>query len=299
LLTRCDEHWDGKGRPLGLVGETISPFARIGLLAQVVDVFFTSAGPAAALEEVRRRAGIWFDPAMVVAFERIATPEFWEALASADLEGKIVAIEKTRRVIAVDEDYLDDIAGAFAKVVDAKSPFTSGHSDRVALFSDLIAEELGFDDQRRRTLKRAALLHDIGKLGVSNQVLDKPGKLDDLEWAEIKQHPAIGERILSHVAAFAPLARIAGEHHERLDGTGYPKGLTANDLGLETRIVTVADVFDALTADRPYRGAMPVQEAMAIMEGMVGPALDSDVFGALGRAVDKLTPELERTREAA
>jgi HD-GYP domain-containing protein (c-di-GMP phosphodiesterase class II) len=294
-----DEHWDGKGRPLGLVGETISPFARIGLLAQVVDVFFTSAGPAAALEEVRRRAGIWFDPAMVVAFERIATPEFWEALASADLEGKIVAIEKTRRVIAVDEDYLDDIAGAFAKVVDAKSPFTSGHSDRVALFSDLIAEELGFDDQRRRTLKRAALLHDIGKLGVSNQVLDKPGKLDDLEWAEIKQHPAIGERILSHVAAFAPLARIAGEHHERLDGKGYPKGLTANDLGLETRIVTVADVFDALTADRPYRGAMPVQEAMAIMEGMVGPALDSDVFGALGRAVDKLTPELERTREAA
>ena len=294
-----DEHWDGKGRPLGLAGETISPFARIGILAQVVDVFYTSSRPAAALEEIRRRAGTWLDPKMVDAFERIATPEFWETLAAADLEEKIVAMEKTRRVIPVDEDYLDDIAGAFAKVVDAKSPFTSGHSDRVALFSDLIAEELGFDDHRRRTLKRAALLHDIGKLGVSNQVLDKPAKLNDEEWAEIKQHPAIGERILSHIAAFAPLARIAGEHHERLDGKGYPNGLGSDDLGLETRIVTVADVFDALTADRPYRGAMPVHEALGIMKGMVGPALDSEVFAALTRAVAKLAPELDRTREAA
>ena len=126
---------------------------------------------------------------MVAAFERIATPEFWAALGDADLEARVVAMEQTRRVIAVDEDYLDDIAAAFAKVVDAKSPFTSGHSDRVALFTDLIAEELGFDADRRRTLKRAALLHDIGKLGVSNQVLDKPGKLDDDEWAEIKQPP--------------------------------------------------------------------------------------------------------------
>jgi HD-GYP domain-containing protein (c-di-GMP phosphodiesterase class II) len=294
-----DEHWDGKGRPLGLAGGKISPFARIGMIAQVVDVFHTSSGPAAALEEVRRRAGTWFDPNMIGAFERIATPQFWEVLASLDLEALIVAMEKTRREIPVDDDYLDDIAAAFAKVVDAKSPFTGGHSDRVALFSDLIAEELGFDDHRRRTLKRAALLHDIGKLGVSNQVLDKPAKLNDEEWAEIKQHPAIGERILSQVAAFAPLARIAGEHHERLDGKGYPNGLNEDDLGLETRVVTAADVFDAMTADRPYRGAIPVQEALDIMEGMVGPALDETVFAALTRAVAKLTPELDRTLEAA
>ena len=294
-----DEHWDGKGRPLGLAGPAISAFARIGIIAQVVDVFHTSAGPDAARDELRRRAGTWFDPAMVEAFERIATPEFWTILAEPGLEERIVAMEKTRRVIEVDDDYLDDIAAAFAKVVDAKSPFTAGHSDRVALFSDLIAEELGFDVHRRRTLKRAALLHDIGKLGVSNQVLDKPGKLNDEEWAEIKQHPAIGERILSHVAAFAPLARIAGEHHERLDGKGYPNGLSAGDLGFETRIVTTADVFDALTADRPYRGAMPVHEAITIMEGMVGPALDAEVFAALRRAVANLAPALDEAREAA
>ena len=294
-----DEHWDGKGRPLGLAGAAISPLGRIGMIAQVVDVFHTSAGSAAALEEISRRAGTWFDPAMIAVFEKIAVPEFWAALASPELEAVIVAMEKTRRVITVDEDYLDDIAAAFAKVVDAKSPFTGGHSDRVALFSDLIAEQLGFDADRRRTLKRAALLHDIGKLGVSNQVLDKPAKLNDEEWAEIKQHPAIGARILSHVAAFAPLARIAGEHHERLDGKGYPQGLRDEDLGLETRIVTVADVFDALTADRPYRGAMPVHEALAIMRNMVSPALDTEAFEALARAVDKLAPDLDRAREAA
>ncbi len=294
-----DEHWDGKGRPLGLAETAISRFARIGIVAQVIDVFHTSAGPAAALDEIRRRAGTWFDPAIVAGFEKVATPEFWALLTDPELEGRIVAMEKTRGFIPVDEDYLDDIAAAFAKVVDAKSPFTGGHSDRVALFSDLIAEELGFDADRRRTLKRAALLHDIGKLGVSNQVLDKPAKLDDAEWAEIKQHPAIGERILSHVTAFAPLARIAGEHHERLDGKGYPNGLGADDLGLETRIVTVADVFDALTAERPYRGAMPVTEATATMEPMVGPALDPEVFAALKRAVAKLAPELDEARAAA
>lgn len=294
-----DEHWDGKGRPVGLSGTAISSFARIGIIAQVVDVFHTSAGPSAALAEVRRRAGTWFDPEMIDALETLATPEFWAILTEPGLEDRIVAMETTRRVIPVDEDYLDDIAVAFAQVVDAKSPFTGGHSDRVALFSDLVAEELGFDADRRRTLKRAALLHDIGKLGVSNQVLDKPAKLDDDEFAEIKQHPAIGERILSHVAAFASLARIAGEHHERLDGKGYPRGLSAGDLGLETRIVTVADVFDALTADRPYRGAIPIVESLKIMEGMVGPALDTEVFAALKRAVAKLAPEMVGTREAA
>ena len=165
-------------------------------------------------------------------------------------ERRIVLVELEPRALtrAVDEDYLDDIAAGFAQVVDAKSPFTAGHSDRVALFADLIAEEMGYTPERRRWLKRAALLHDIGKLGVSNSVLDKNGKPDDEEWAEIKRHPELGRVILSKIAAFHDMARIAGDHHEKLNGRGYPHGIKANAIDLDTRIVTVADIFDALTA---------------------------------------------------
>ena len=125
----------------------------------------------------------------------------------------------------IDEDYLDDIAAAFAQVVDSKSPYTSGHSERVTLFTDMIAEQLEFGAEQRRWLKRAALLHDIGKLGVSNAILDKPGKLDDAEWEIMRMHSAHSEAILSRIGAFSELAPIAGAHHERLDGKGYPRGL--------------------------------------------------------------------------
>ena len=284
-----DEHWNGKGQPLGLEGESISLGARIALLAQVIDVFYTSGGPRDAMREVRQRKGIWFDPSLVDVFEDIAgDPNFWVGLGAADIEARVLALEPVQLVITIDDDYLDDVAAGFAKVVDSKSPYTSGHSDRVALFADMIAEAIGLSADRRRWLKRAALLHDIGKLGVSNQVLDKPGKLDDAEFDEIKRHPELGETILSRIAAFADLARIAATHHEKLDGTGYPRRLTAEHLPLETRIVTTADIFDALTADRPYRPAMPVSKALAIMSDMAGSAIDPVCLAALRRAVELL-----------
>jgi putative nucleotidyltransferase with HDIG domain len=281
-----DEHWDGGGHPLGLAGAEISAGGRIALLSQVIDVFYKGSGAQEAMREIRRRSGVWFDPALVAAFEQVAAdPEFWAGLGARDVEQRVMALEPSRRMLTVDEDYLDDIAAAFAKVIDAKSPYTSGHSDRVALFTDMVAEELGVPAGDRRRLQRAALLHDIGKLGVSNQILDKPGKLDPLEWVEMKNHAAEGERILSHIAAFADLARVAGSHHERLDGTGYPRGLAGDALDRDTRIVAIADVFDALTADRPYRAAMPVAEAFAIMRADVGGKFDPDCFAALERAV--------------
>ena len=147
----------------------------------------------------------------------------------------------------------------------------------------MIGEALALSPDRRRHLRRAALLHDIGKLGVSNQILDKPGKLDRAECVEIQRHTLLGEEILSRIAAFADHARVAVAHHEKLDGTGYPRKLTAPDLDLETRIVTVADIFDALTADRPYRAAMPVSKALAIMTEEMGTALDPDCLAALIR----------------
>jgi putative nucleotidyltransferase with HDIG domain len=241
------------------------------------------------MREVRQRKGIWFDPNLVDVFEDIAgDPNFWVGLGAADVEARVLALEPVQLVITIDDDYLDDVAAGFAKVVDSKSPYTSGHSDRVALFADMIAEAIGLSADRRRWLKRAALLHDIGKLGVSNQVLDKPGKLDDAEFDEIKRHPELGETILSRIAAFADLARIAATHHEKLDGTGYPRRLTAEHLPLETRIVTTADIFDALTADRPYRPAMPVSKALAIMSDMAGSAIDPVCLAALRRAVELL-----------
>jgi putative nucleotidyltransferase with HDIG domain len=284
-----DEHWNGQGQPARLKGEEISPLARIALVSQIADVFYASAGAAGALAELRARSGTWFEPRLVDACERAAAePGFWAMLDSPELSLAVVGLSPPEERQAVDDDYLDDIASAFAKVVDAKSPYTNGHSERVALFTDMIAERLGFDDLRRRRLKRAALLHDIGKLGVSNQILDKPGRLDDAEWAAIRHHPALGEIILSRIGAFKELARIAGAHHERLDGVGYPRGLKGSEIDLDTRIVTTADVFDALTAERPYRAAMSVSEAFQIMQKDVCTSIDPNCYDALQRAFQHL-----------
>jgi HD-GYP domain-containing protein (c-di-GMP phosphodiesterase class II) len=242
---------------------------------------------------VENRSGTWFDPQLVEAFSRIAArAEFWDQLGAPDVQRRIFALEPARHKTPVDEEYLDDIAAAFAQVIDSKSPFTSGHSERVTLFTDMVAEELGVPLDRRRWLKRAALLHDIGKLGVSNAILDKAGKLDDAEWAAMKMHAAHSETILSRIAAFRDLAAVAGAHHERLDGKGYPLGLQGDAITLETRIITTADIFDALTADRPYRAAMPVSKALAIMSEMEGTAVDPDCLQALRRALRRVDQTL-------
>jgi HD-GYP domain-containing protein (c-di-GMP phosphodiesterase class II) len=281
-----DEHWNGGGMPVGLKGEDIPIYSRISLIAQIADVFQTANGIEAAKAEIRHRSGTWFEPRIAEAFERVAAhDEFWQMLRSDKLQTAIFELEPAQRQTFVDEDYLDDIAAAFAQVIDSKSPYTSGHSERVTLFTDLIAEQMGLSAEKRRWLKRAALLHDIGKLGVSNSILDKPAKLDDAEWAAMKLHALYSEQILSRIEAFSDLALIAAAHHERLDGKGYPHGLAGDQIALETRIITTADIFDALTAKRPYRDAMPVNKAFAIMTESLGTAIDPDCFAALRRAV--------------
>jgi HD-GYP domain-containing protein (c-di-GMP phosphodiesterase class II) len=292
-IRHLDEHWDGGGMPLGLQGNAIPIYSRIALLAQIVDVFQIANGIDGAKSEVQHRTGTWFDPQLAAAFERLAAQaDFWETLRSDDLRHAIFALEPAQSSSMVDEDYLDDIAAAFAQVVDSKSPYTSGHSERVTLFADLIAKQLEMSAEQRRWLKRAALLHDIGKLGVSNSILDKPGKLDPDEWAAMKMHAAHTETILSRIAAFGELAAVAGAHHERLDGNGYPHGLKGDQITLETRIITTADIFDALTAERPYRAAMPVTKALATMSEMIGTQIDVDCFGALQQALANIDVSL-------
>ena len=286
-----DEHFNGNGKPARLAGEAIPLYARIALLAQVIDVFHREGGRAGALQEARARAGQWFDPALVAAFETVAQSEaFWRTLAEPGIDGAVAALEPSGagREHALDDDYLDDIATAFGQVVDAKSPYTSGHSARVALYTDMIGEALGLSMDRRRWLKRGALLHDVGKLGVSNSVLDKAGALDREEWDAVKQHAAHTETILGRIGAFRELAAIAGAHHERLDGSGYPRGLAAEQIRIETRIITTADIFDAITATRPYRGAIPIPQALEMMRKTVGTALDPDCYAALVRAVERV-----------
>jgi HD-GYP domain-containing protein (c-di-GMP phosphodiesterase class II) len=285
-IQNLDEHWDGGGLPARLRGAAIPIYSRIALMAQVIDVFHTGGGIETARREVRHRSGTWFDPQLVNAFERVVDrPQFWEMLGSHDLQRAIFRLEPARCIKMVDADYLDEIAAAFAKVVDSKSPYTSGHSERVTLFADMIADKMGFSADGRRWLKRAALLHDIGKLGVSNAILDKPGKLDADEWEAMKSHAALSEAILSRIAAFRDLAPVAAAHHERLDGKGYPRGLAGDQIVLETRIITTADIFDALTADRPYRAAMPISKALVVMRESIGTAIDPDCFAALRQAI--------------
>ncbi len=288
-IQSLDEHWNGSGKPSGLIGEAIPLPSRIALMAQVVDVFNMSNGAMAAIAEIKSRSGTWFDPHLVQAFEQVASnSDFWAQLGSQTLDQEIYALEPATMTINVDEDYLDDIAAAFAEVIDSKSPFTSGHSDRVTLYTDMIARELGVPSERRRWLRRAALLHDIGKLGVSNTILDKPGKLDGEEWKAMQKHAEYSESILARTAIFADLAPIAGAHHEKLDGSGYPKGFSGEQIPFEARIITVADIFDALTADRPYRAAMPADKAFKIMRETMAGEIDLGCLDALHTAVSRL-----------
>ncbi len=287
-----DEHFNGKGRPEGLVGSAIPIYSRIALLSQVIDVMHSSGGKSAVIEEINSRKGSWFDPELTDAFNSIAKESsFWEELNSKNIDATILSLEPGEFTKPLDEDFLDDIAEAFGQVVDAKSPYTAGHSTRVGLYTMLLAEELGINSERRRWLKRGALLHDVGKLGVSNSVLDKPGKLTDEEYESVKMHAVYTGEILERIKPFRELAQVSSAHHERLDGKGYPLGLKSENIALETRIITTADIFDAITAERPYRGAMSVDKTLSIMSNSIDTAIDPECFNSLKNLIDR-HPEL-------
>lgn len=281
-IYHLDEHWDGSGRPDRLEGEAIPLASRLALLAQVADVFLQHGGREAAMAEVASRAGGWLDPDLCAAFVTLGRDEqFWHALGSPFLDAIVAAEAPTGGRIVVDDEYLDDIAAAFGEVVDAKSPYTGGHSGRVADYTKAMGGLMGLAEDRQRWLHRGALLHDVGKLGVSSLVLEKPGKLDDEEWVEMRGHAETTREVLGRIECLADLADAAAAHHERLDGKGYPLGLAQRQICRETRIISVCDFYDALTADRPYRAAMPVEKALSIIEGEVGKAVDGEAFEAL------------------
>lgn len=270
-IQALDEHWDGNGRPVGMSGSGIPMLGRIAGLAQTMEVFTNAFDVRTAYEMAHARRGRWFDPVLVDCLDAFQLDAaFWGSLQQADTLRAVQALEPADQVIRLDEEQLDTVAEAFARVIDAKSPYTATHSQNVAAISVDIGTAMGLEAKDLRTLKRAALLHDIGKLGVSNTILDKPAALDAVEFETMRQHTRFTLEILKRVSRFRQFAATAAAHHERLDGTGYHLGLKGEEIGPLARMIAVADVTEALSADRPYRAGMPKEEVFRILDGLVG-----------------------------
>ncbi len=265
-IRSLDEHWNGGGHPEGLAGEEIPILARIINICQTVEVFHSEHGIGGAIAVLLKRRGTWFDPALVDKMLTWRTEaERWGKTVADEIGEAVMALEPGAEAEMLSAEELDEIARAFADIIDAKSPFTFNHSANVAAFAVAIARASGADATEQQRIYRAGLLHDIGKLGVSNLILDKPGRLTPEERVEVERHPVFTNNILSHVRAFGNFAWTASIHHECLDGSGYPYKLNAAQIDGPARMLCVADVFEALTADRPYRAGMTPEDAFGLM----------------------------------
>jgi putative nucleotidyltransferase with HDIG domain len=284
-IRSLDEHWDGGGYPDSARGEKIPLLARICAVAQHLDVFSSGRGAEIAIETLEQRSGTWFDPELVRAAVSLhSRGALWANCLAGDSQSDtrqaVLDLDPGERH-RLEAGEIDRICEAFADVVDAKSHFTFRHSIGVAEVAFGIAMTVGLSIDRAQMVRRAALLHDIGKLGISNTILDKKSDLNAGEWQIVYQHPALTRRILERVGPFQEMAIIAGEHHEKLDGSGYPNRLLAPELSLESRIVAAADVYAALSEDRPYRAGLGPDEAVAVMTKLVPNKVDADCFDAL------------------
>jgi HD-GYP domain-containing protein (c-di-GMP phosphodiesterase class II) len=277
-----DEHWNGGGYPNHLLGEEIPMFSRIANLCQTLEVFYEARGEEDALDAVQARSGRWFDPELVAATMSLSKQGIlWLGLDSKDLLENVLVMEPEERRLIADDATVDSICLAFADIIDAKSPFTYQHSNGVADAAMDIAIHFGMNEFEKKQLRRAALMHDIGKLSVPNSILEKPGKLTDEEWQIVRDHPYYTFQILKRVPAFKSFSSDAAAHHERLDGSGYWRRLSGDSISTVARILSVADVFDALRAKRPYRDALPLEKVFSIMRKESPKALDLPCLEAL------------------
>lgn len=248
------ERWDGKGEAHGLAGEDVALSARLTVVATQAVVFDRLGGPEAAVDMVRRRAGGWFDPAVVEIFGRVG-PEVLRRLAEADVWTEVLAAEP-QPVRRIPERQLGDVARAFADMVDLLTPFTLGHSAGVAELAAAAAASLRLPNGTVDLVRHAALLHDLGRVTVSSHVWEKLGTLTATQQEQVRLHAYHSERILTRSAILQPLARIAGMHHERQDGSGYHHGALGAQIPTEARLLAAADAYQAMTQDRPYRAAL-------------------------------------------
>lgn len=281
-IYNLDEHWDGKGYPSRLRGDKIPRLAQIVNLAQTLDVFYQQYGALAALDCMRRRSGRWFDPDVVrAALALIRRGELWDGLDHPELRQRVAGLEPESLMLRADAAGLDRICVAFSEVVDVKSPSTYTHSVNVARIAVELGQCLGLGEDELVTLRRAGLLHDVGKLSVPNSILDKPGKLTAEEWECVKKHPFYTNQILARIPTFERITEVASAHHEKLDGSGYHLGLREEELCRLMRIIAVADIYEALSAKRTYREALGHDDIMRILCKDVPHALDAECVAAL------------------
>jgi len=226
---------------------------------------------------------------MVIATDKLSGEEFWSQ------ELKLMAIFASEVGSSLRKAHLYEefkklflsTVETLASAIDAKDPYTYGHSRRVALFSMSICAELGMSKERIRKVELAALLHDIGKIGTPESILQKPGMLNPEEYEKIKEHPAKGAEILSAIAEFKGITPWIRHHHEWYDGGGYPDRIAEKEIPLEARVIKIADAFDAMTSDRPYRKGLPAEETIKIMEQFSRSHFDPFVLGVFQRCMKK------------
>ncbi|HEX6208638.1 MAG TPA: HD domain-containing phosphohydrolase [Actinomycetota bacterium] len=287
-LYQVTERWDGTGTPEGAAGEEIVLPARIAEVATQAVIFDRADGPEAALAMVERRSGGWFDPGIVDAFRRMG-PELLAEGAEEDPWEAVLAAEP-EPLAMVGAAGLDRVARAFADMVDLKSPYTLGHSTGVAKLAVEAGRSLGLNEDDLSELRLSALMHDVGRTGISNGIWDKPGPLTTAEREMVRMHPYHTERILARSTALAPLVPIAGAHHERQDGSGYHHGASGAEIPVAARILAAADAYQAMTQERPHRPARPPEEAAEVIAaeasaGRLDPDREVEVLRLVARGL--------------
>lgn len=282
------ERWDGKGLPEGLAGDAIPAAARVVSVARDVDVFYRLGGWDLARDALRRRRSRAYDPEVADAFLAQGAGWLAEADTASAWEAALAAEPPPHAVVT--EAELDSVLRAFADFVDIKSPFTLGHSSEVAELAAAAASVAGMSAGEVQDIRRAALVHDLGKTGIPNGIWDKAGTLSELEWERVRLHPYLTERILARSPALSRVAQLAGSHHERLDGSGYHRGNAGDALPPASRILAAADAYQAMGQPRPYRPALDEPEREAELRRQVDAnRLDAGavrvVLAAAGHAV--------------
>jgi HD-GYP domain-containing protein (c-di-GMP phosphodiesterase class II) len=253
------EFWDGHGWPGELTGEQVPLPARIAGVAEFVEVAHRVGGVESARDIARRQRGRQFDPAVAtLVVERAET--LLDGLDEVSTWDAVIAAEPAIDT-ALSAERFDAALAAIANFVDLKSPYALGHAAAVADLTGAAGERLGLAEDEQRTLRRAGLAHDLGRLGVSNSIWDKPGPLGAGEWERVRLHPHITERMLHQSEALRPLGAIAVQHRERLDGSGYPRGLSGNAISRPARLLGAADAYQAMREPRPHRPALSAQDA--------------------------------------
>ena len=275
------ERWDGRGAPDGAKGEEILLTSRLVCLADVVEIYHQGGGVESAVAVARERSGTQFDPAVVEAFCADAEAIFADLEQSKSWDAVIEAEPALTDVMSSDE--LDAALEGVADFTDVKSPFTIGHSRGVADLAGDAASGLGLPDAS--DVRRAALLHDLGRIGVSNGIWDKEGELTVSETERVRLHPYLTERTLASSPGLSHLGSIAIQHHERLDGSGYPRGLSGDAITPGGRVLAAADMYRAKIEPRPHRpAASPGDAATIVRDEVRAGRLDGDAVDAVLRA---------------